>query len=131
MLEEQQITEATGHKLLAVRKYKHTSMEKQCEMSDVLYGKCKKTTSTVSKPPDTNFDLGVNSQMELMKPQNPEPKINISVPKVEINTPVINIQAPKVTVNPVINLRSQDLVTNSDECIELPEISINLTININ
>ena len=116
---KQQITEITGHKSVAVRKYKRTSMEMQQQMSDVLYGKPKrKPTSTVSTPPpETSFDLGVNSQMEPTKKEsnleNPV-QVNITVPKVEINTPVINIQAPKITVNPVINLQSEELIYRND-----------------
>ncbi len=41
-IDEQQITEVTGHKSVAVHKYKRMSMEKQKEMSGVLYGKTKK-----------------------------------------------------------------------------------------
>ncbi len=57
-IDEQQITEVTGHKSIAVRNYKRTSMKKQQEVSEVLYGKCKKTTptSTVTSAMESNFD---------------------------------------------------------------------------
>ncbi len=51
----------------------------------------------------------------------------MTVPKVEINSPVINIQAPKITVNPVVNLHSQDLIQRSDGKIKVPEIVVNLS----
>ncbi len=126
-------SEVTGHKSVAVRKYKHTSMEKQRQMSNILYSKNKKkVSSTVSKAPDSNFELGVNSQMDPVNMEKKEkPIINMNVPKVQINSPVINVEAPKLTVNPVINLHSQDLIQRSDRHIEVPEISVNLTININ
>ena len=132
-LDEQQITEVTGHKSVAVYKYKCTSMDKQRQISDVLYGKTKKkVTSTVSKLLNTNFELGVNSQMEPNMTNNKQkPVINVNVPKVQVNAPVINVDAPKITVNPVVNLRAQDIIQKSDGQIKIPEISVNLTININ
>lgn len=137
-IDEQQITEITGHKSVAVRKYKRTSMEMQQQMSDVLYGKQRKhppPTSTVSKAlPESSFNLWVNSQMEPTKQENNldnVQQVNVSVPKVEINSPVNSIQAPKITINPVINLRSEELIQRNDRKIEIPEIVVNLTININ
>ncbi len=136
-VDEQQITEVTGHKSVAVRKYKHTSMEKQKDMSEILYGKWKKNvSSTISKPPDSSFELSVNSQMDPVSTKTKDKsKINVNIAQVHVNAPVINIDTPKITVNPVINpvinLWAQDLIQKSDGRIELPEISVNMMININ
>ena len=137
-MDEQQITEVTGHKSVAVQNYKHTSMKKQQEVSDVLYGKKPKwpVTSTITCENPT-FNLGMNSQAESIKNNTVKsevsviPIVNINVGQVNLKMPVINIDQPKITVCPVVNLKSSDLVQNSDGHIILPKIDIALTININ
>ncbi len=138
--DEQQIAEVTGHKLVAIRNYKHTSMEKQCEVSDVLYSKRAKpmASSTVTK---AEFDLGMNSQAEATKPAETmtktdgnvtvTPTVNINVNRIDVKKPVIMINQPQIMISPVINLHAQDLPQNALGDIQLPEIDVALTININ
>ncbi len=140
---EQQISEVTGHKSVAIRNYKRTSMQKQCEFSDVLYGKKKKSipTSTVTSSAEANFELGMNSQANAteQKPMSTDVTItptvnvnvNVNVNKVDVKKPVVTINQPRITVSPVINLCTQDLPCNELGHLQLPEIDIALTININ
>ena len=135
-IEEQQISEVTGHKSIAIRNYKHTSMQKQQEVSDILCGKCKKKSkpsTTVSKP-DVTFDLGINSQVlnveEVKSEVSVTPTVNVNVGNVQIKPAVMNIEQPEITVSPVINLHQEDL-TNSQGTIMLPKINVALMININ
>ena len=136
-MDEQQISEITGHKSVAIRNYKRTSIEKQWQVSDVLYGKAQKKsvpTSTVTLSSQLNFDLGMNSQAVSIDP--PKPKqgavtimltVNVNVNKVQLEEPVITINQPQITVSPVINLRAKDLPRNEQGHLQLPEIDITLT----
>ena len=145
-LDEQQITEVTGHKSVAVQNYKCTSMTKQQEVSDILYGQKKKTvpSATVSKAPEKleentqgHFDLRINSQAmpihdkKKTSPITVMPTVNVNVSKVDINEPVLTMNQPKITISPVINLHAQDLPRNTEGHIQLPKIDVALTININ
>ena len=138
-MDEQQIVEVTGHKSIVIRNYKRTSMQKQKEVLDVLYGKKSKSEpmSTITK---AEFDLGMNSQAEATRNVSMEkqdgtvtvtPTVNVNVNCVNVNNPVITINQPQITVAPVINLRAQDLPQNEHGHLQLPEIDVALTININ
>ncbi len=107
-------------------------------MLDILYGKKKKLepTSTMTSG-NATFDLGVNSQMQPKKEESLQsdicvtPTVNVNISDVELKSPVVTIDQPKITVCPVVNLHSQDLVRNADGHIVLPKIDVALTININ
>ncbi len=136
-IEEQQISEVTGHKSIAICNYKCTSMVKQQEVSEILYGKHKKKlepTVTVTKA-ELNFELGINSQAEnigeIKSDVSVIPTVNINVGNVEIKAPVVTIEQPQITVSPVINLCQENLTRNAQGVIVLPKINVALTININ
>ncbi len=136
-IEEQQITKVTRHKSVAVCNYKCTSMEKQQQVLDILYGKKKwqnNPTATVSTP-NANFDLGMNSQAmpktELVTNVKTQPTINVNLAGINIKKPVVNIDQSLIMVSPVINLKATDLQQNQDRHIQLPLINVQLTININ
>ncbi len=86
---------------------------------------------------NATFDLGVNSQMQPKKEESLQsdicvtPTVNVNISDVELKSPVVTIDQPKITVCPVVNLHSQDLVRNADGHIVLPKIDVALTININ
>lgn len=138
-IDEQQITEVTGHKSVVVRNYKRMSMTKQCEVSDVLYGKHKTAPSATISKAEANFELGIDSQGVLSGFQSNvvktdialHPMVNMETPKVDIKVPVFNFQQPEITVNPVVNLCMLDLSRNDQGQIILPPIKVTLTININ
>ena len=113
-LDEQQISEITGHKSVAIRNYKRILLDKQRQISEVLYGKKPKVSATsMITSEEASFDLGMNSQVQPVKMEvNINPTVNVNVSKVAIDTPVVNIHQPKVTVLPVINLNTADLKTS-------------------
>ncbi len=132
-LDEQQISEITGHKSVAIRNYKRILLDKQRQISEVLYGKKPKVSATsMITSEEASFDLGMNSQVQPVKMEvNINPTVNVNVSKVAIDTPVVNIHQLEVTVSPVINLNAADLVKTSDGMIQLLSIKVTLTININ
>ncbi len=100
-----------------------------------MYGKRKSTpTATVTKA-DANFELGMNSQAQLtamiQSGITVQPTLNMGTPIMDVKSPVINIEKPQITVTPVINLKSEDLVHNEQGQIVLPPINVALMININ
>ncbi len=78
-IEEQWISEITGHKSVVIRNYKYTSSEQQAEVNDILYGKKGKkpqAMSTVSKPPETsNVHETIDESLNL---------INVNLPKINV-----------------------------------------------
>ncbi len=112
-LDEQQIAKVIGHKSVAVCNYKHTSLEKQWEVSDILYGKRKNPPSVTMTKEEANFDLAMNSQAEHVQSDVLiQPEVWINTAQVEIKEPIVNIQQPKITVSPVINLHAEQLSQN-------------------
>ena len=76
----------------------------------------------------------MNSQAEVKTVETNitmQPTINVAEPVLDVKTPVINIDKPQITVSPIINLKSEDLVWNEQGHIILPAINVVLTININ
>ncbi len=136
-IDEQQITELTGHRSIAVRNYKHTSAEKKKQVSDVLYRKKKSVpSSTISKAPVSeekpDFNIGTFTQtvgnvMEF----KPSETVHVKSAGVDIKEPIINYNQGLVTVQPVVNLNSKDLSENEKGKIMIPLIKVELTININ
>ena len=135
-MDEQQITEVTSHKSIAVRNYKRTSMDKQHEVSEVLYGKWKNqpsATVTKEEAKEWTVKLMLLINMEMCSKQMCVFSLwSIwKYPKVDIQSPVLNFQQPEITVSPVINLHTSELSRNDQGQIVLPPIKITLTININ
>ncbi len=115
------------------------SMEKQWEVSNVLYGKWKKSASATITKPEANFDLGITSQVtpklidiEVVKTDvSVHPVVNMEIPKVDVKAPVLNFQQLEITVSPVINVHTSELARNEQGQLVLPLIKVALTININ
>ncbi len=104
-----------------------------CVRYTVWEKKASATSAVTSE--EASFELGINSQG---KPTNIvkrdisiNPTVNVNISKVAIDTLVLNINQPEVTVSPVINLNSKDLVRSSDGTIQLLSIKVALMININ
>ena len=104
-------------------------------MSDVLYGKKpKKATSTVtgsSMNTDPNFDIGSLTQVNQGNhPENEHSNV-VNLPKVHINKPVLKFLEIPIIVNPVINFNTKELKWDAEGQLLVPEIKVELTININ
>ena len=112
---------------MAVRNYQRVSIAKEKEMSDVLYGKKHKTTPshTVTSAETANFNVGTLSQMD-MKPQ-----VHRVQAQVEVKKPIVNFGSSPIVVQPVVNLNAKDLVWNENGQLVMPEIKVELVVNIN
>ncbi len=107
-------------------------MNKEKELSGVLYGKRMKTNSS-SDGNQVNFDIGSLTQMQDKK-DNIQGKAHnnvVKLPDVQINAPVLKFPDIPIIVNPVINLNAMDLKQNQDGQLLVPEIKVELMININ
>ena len=102
-IEEQQISEVTGHKSVAICNYKCTSMAKQRSTLDILYGKKLKSvlSATITSTETASFDLGLNSQAAHTHRQDVKPSasgmeikptVNVNVRAVKVDTPILNIE---------------------------------------
>ncbi len=55
----------------------------------------------------------------------------MKLPEVKVNAPVLKFPETPIIVNPVINLNAKDLKKNADRQLLVPEIKVELMININ
>ncbi len=114
-VDEHRIAKLTGHHSVAVHYYQCISVEKEKELSDVLYGKSKKTTkrnptATVTSPQDPNFNIG--TLMQFAQPKEKWVKNDIiCVQKLdmEIKDPVEKTPDKTIVVQPIVNLNAKDL----------------------
>ncbi len=105
-LDEQCIQEITGHKSIAVRKYKKTSAQQQFEVSNLLYG-------NHSKKPKVET---VGSK--------PEQSVPFTVEKAQVN-----VTPSEIVVKPVINIKACNLI-KTGSVLKLPNITVQLCVNI-
>ena len=122
---------------MAVYNYQYVSVEKEKELSDVLYRKTKcnsnpkrQPTATITTADIPNFNIGTLSQDE---PSAKQCKVQpmIQTPQVDIRNPIVNIPEKPIVVQPVVNLNAKDLKWNELGELVLPEIKVEVIININ
>ncbi len=130
-IDEHQISKLTGHCSVAVCNYQRVSIDKEKELSDVLYGKChkKEPTHTVTSAEQSNFDVGSLSQITTK--MEDKTKILVNVPDMDVKVPVLKFPDRPIVVQPMVNLNAKDLQWNEKGQVVLPEIMVKLVININ
>ena len=125
-IDEHRISKLTGHHSMAVRNYQCVSSVKEKEQSEVLYGKKpKKMPQESPTQDDSNFDISTLTQMQQ------DYKNVVKLPVVDVKPPVITFGESPIVVQPIINLNAKDLPKNNQGQVIMPEIKVELMININ
>ncbi len=96
----------------------------------MLYSKkAKKTpvTSVKQLEIEPTFEIGSLTQ----KTEHQDHSNVVKLPEVKVNAPVLKFPETPIIVNPVINLNAKDLKKNADRQLLVPEIKVELMININ
>ncbi len=109
-----------------MQNYKQMSVEQKKEVSDLLYNN--------KKPETSNVVIAENSDQQNLVPVLSVPSENSGNSLAPSSIlPVIKLQfeinMPKITVNPVINLCTSDLIVQNNS-LQIPPIDVQLTINI-
>ena len=96
---------------------------------DVLYGKKLKrnvsaTVTSLDLKEEPNFNVGTLTQLQMPK------ETVVKLPQVKVNALIINFDKP-IVVQLVVNLNAKDLKCNEQGEMVIPEIKVEVTININ
>ena len=135
-VDEHRISKITGHCSFAVRNYQCVSIEKKKGISDVLYGKHpkKSTTHIIASLHAATFDMGTLSQVtgktEISAKTEDPTKIVVNVPDIKVNAPVLKFPEKPIVVQPVVNLNARDIPQDEKGQLIMPEIMVELVINI-